>query len=68
MNDDRIEVVRPERAVRASGFPVRIEHEVIDDKLAGPVKQLRQGLFAVRSFENILFTYGFPRHLAPFLA
>jgi len=49
MNRNAIEIIGPERAMRASGVPFRIEHEMIDDELAGAVEQLRQSFFAIRS-------------------
>jgi hypothetical protein len=38
MNDDVVEVVRPERAMLAANVFVRPEHEVIHDELATPVE------------------------------
>src|SRR5262249_10566813 len=59
-----VEVVCPTRAVRASGIPARIEHEVIDEELASPVEEFGQGLFPVGSFEDVLLGHGFPGEFA----
>src|SRR6266852_332611 len=67
MDDYAVEVVCPERATRASLFPVRTEHEVIDDQLRTPRKEVGQRLFAVRSFENVLLVHSLPRQFAPLL-
>ena len=68
MNPDEIEVVSPERAMRASRIPFRIEHEVIDDQLARAAEELRQSFLAVRSFERVLLLDALPRQRAPVLA
>src|ERR1700722_9675175 len=68
MNRDAIEIVGPERAMRASRVPFRIEHEVIYDQLARAVEELRQSFLALRSFERVLLIDALPRQLAPFRA
>src|SRR5258708_39276505 len=67
VDDYSVEVVRPERATRASLLPVRTEHEVIDDQLRTPRKEVGQRLFAVRSLENVLLVHSLPRQFAPLL-
>src|SRR6266566_137224 len=50
----RLEVVGPERANRAAGLILRIEHEVVDEQLASAVEELGQGLLALRALEDVL--------------
>src|SRR6516164_1792063 len=63
-----VEVVGPERAMRTTCLPCRIEHEVINDQLAAAVQQLRQALPAVGSFEYVVLLDALPRQFAPLAA
>src|SRR5258708_32101211 len=67
VDDYSVEVVRPERATRASLFRFRTKHEVIDDQLRSSRKKVGQGLLAVRSLENVLLVHSLPRQFAPLL-
>jgi hypothetical protein len=40
------EAVGPQRAMRATGLVVRMEHEVIDDELAAAGKEIRECFLA----------------------
>jgi hypothetical protein len=40
VNDERVEVVRPERADRTTDVILRIEHEVVDEQLAPAVEEV----------------------------
>jgi hypothetical protein len=48
-----VEMIRKQRATRATLFPLRTEHEVIDDQLAEPLEEVAERPFAPRK------TYGF---------
>src|SRR6266536_5373237 len=65
MFDHRVEVVGPERADRAAGFVLGIEHEVIDDQLAAAVEELGQCLLAFGSVEDILLLDRLPGQRLP---
>src|SRR5258705_10556028 len=41
-------------APRAAFFPLRVEHEVIDDELLGTFKQIPEGLLAVWAVEDVI--------------
>src|SRR6266576_5646910 len=64
---DAVESVGPQRAVRAACCSARLKHEVIDNQLASSLKKFRQGLFSIRSLEDILFPDRLPRQRAPLL-
>src|SRR6516162_9743685 len=57
MDIDPVEIISPERTTRASLFPVRRKHEMIDHQLASALKQLRQGRLSVRPFKDIILLY-----------
>src|SRR5260370_29100551 len=65
VNDDVVEVVRPEGAVLASLFPLRRKHEVVDDELAPLAEEIGERLLAVRAVEDIRRGDLLPRQLAP---
>jgi len=54
--------------MRASGVPIRVEHEVIDDELACAFEQLRQSLLAAGSLEHVILVDTLPRQCAPLFA
>src|SRR5690348_13179363 len=64
MDNDWVEIVRPERAVLASRIPVRGEHEVVDDQLTFPLEQIRQCLSSIWTIKDIILFYLHPRKLA----
>src|SRR5215471_2014470 len=68
VHDYAVEIVRPTRAMRATGIPIWTEHEVIDDQLTAAVEQLRQGLVSVRPLEYIILAHALPGQLAALLA
>src|SRR5437870_1301074 len=77
VNRDAFEVVQPERARVAGrvGRPccvrprsLRIEHCVVDDELAPPLKDLAERLPTVLPFERILILDQLPRQFATLLA
>src|SRR6266566_1502772 len=55
MDDDRIEIIGPERAMRTPGLPIGPKHEVVDDELTAPVK-------------DIFLFHAFPWQIAALLA
>src|SRR5882724_12209641 len=63
-----VEVVDQERAVGATRLPPRAEHEVIDDQLAAPGKEVRQGLLPARSVEDVVLVHLDHREPAAFPA
>src|SRR6516162_1829305 len=67
MRVDAIEIVGPEGATFAPFLPIRGEHEVIDGQLMPAVEQLRQGLSAIGSFENIILVHPLPRQIPALL-
>src|SRR6516165_3980094 len=68
VHDYAVEIVRPTRAMRATGIPIRTEHEVIDDQLTAAVEQLRQGRVSLRALEYISLVHALPGQLAALLA
>src|ERR1700730_8722258 len=64
MDQDRVEIIRPERAALAAFCPAGVEHEMIYDQLLLACEQLAQALLAVGSFENILLVDPHPGKLA----
>src|SRR5436190_2433845 len=67
VENDRIEIVGPERADRAAGVVLRIEHEVVDEELATTVEELRQRLLPARAVEDVLLLDRLPRQGLPLL-
>src|SRR5216684_3889302 len=65
VNDDLVEVVRPERAVWTTLVPLRREHEVIDNELAPPTKELGESHRSLGTLEDILLLDFLPRQFAP---
>src|SRR5262245_48962140 len=63
MNGDPVEIISPERTTRASLFPVRRKHEMVDHQLASAFKQLRQGHLSIRPFKDIVLFYLDPGQL-----
>lgn len=55
MHKRSIEMIREERAARASSLPIRTEHEVIDDQLAAAIEEIGKRFPAGRRIENIVF-------------
>src|SRR5215203_4890507 len=51
------QVLRKVRATRASVFPLRVEHEVLDDELAVPLEHVEQTRLAVRPLENVVLLH-----------
>src|SRR5258708_1923831 len=68
MDEETVVAVRPERAAFAGRIPARIEHEVLDNELVPPRKQVGQRLLAVGSFEDVVPVHALPRQLAPLAA
>src|SRR5580658_9247248 len=68
VNRHRIEVVGQIGTALAALDPSRPHHEVIDDKLAAPVEEIGESLFAARPLEDILLLHALPRQLAPLAA
>src|SRR5205823_4167816 len=64
MDDVVVEVVGPERTVRAARLPLRQEHEVIDDELTAAVEEIGQRLLSVRAVEKVVLLHTLPRQLA----
>jgi hypothetical protein len=64
MHDESIIVVGPEGAALAPFLPIRAEHEVLDDELTFPRKELVQALLSVQPLEDILFVDADPRQSA----
>ncbi len=68
MHADTVVIVGPEGTGLASSFPVRTQHEMVDEQLAASGKELRQRLPAFGRVEHIGLGHGFPRQVAPPLA
>src|SRR5215472_13231656 len=51
--------------MRATGIPIRIEHEVVDNELAAAVKEIGERLPALAAFEDIFSFDALPRQRAP---
>jgi len=47
-------MIHVEGAARAGFFPLRTEHEVINDELAFAVEEIRERLFAAGGIENVV--------------
>src|SRR5215469_9432539 len=60
-----VEAVRPRRAGRAARRVVRAEHEVIDDQLRAPVKELSQRLWPLGGVEPVFLLDRHPGQRAP---
>jgi hypothetical protein len=65
VHDHTIEAVGPEGAAGAALLPVGPEHEVVDEQLAAPVEQVRQGARAVGIVEAVLLLDRYPGEPAP---
>jgi hypothetical protein len=65
MDVDAIEIVGPERTVRTARFPRRIEHEVVNRKLAAACEQLGELLPASGAVKFIVFRDSLPGQFAP---
>src|SRR5579862_1617278 len=68
VNDHAVDVVRLERAADARVLPTRAQHEMLDDELAAPGKQIAECLAAVWTFEHVFLVEPDPGEAAPFLA
>src|SRR5262249_4466792 len=68
MNDRAVEAVGPVRAVRATGVPGRIEHEVVDDQLTSSVEEVAERFTTVRAVKDIRLRDFFPWELTTSLA
>jgi len=66
MRDDSRHMIRQERAADAALFPVRAEHEVVDDQLAASVEQIGECFCALRRVERIGLVDLHPRQFAAF--
>ncbi|KAG0505898.1 MAG: hypothetical protein Udaeo_07340 [Candidatus Udaeobacter sp.] len=66
MRQDAVDVIDFKRAADALRLLPRPEHEVFDEKLAAPVKQLGQRDLAFRRVENVLLVDLYPRQRATF--
>src|SRR5262245_48495885 len=64
MHADAAETVGAQRAVRAPGFVVRMEHEVVDDQLSAAGEQSGERLFAVGTVELVDLRDALPRQAA----
>src|SRR5262249_61009216 len=60
-----VEAVRPRRAGRAARRVRRAEHEVIDDQLRAPVKELSQRLWPLGGVEPVVLLDRYPGQRAP---
>ena len=58
---DAVVVVGPERATRAAFFPVRTEHEMINQQLFPAGKQIGERYLAVGAFKYVVLVYFDPR-------
>src|SRR5215831_19454613 len=67
MDNDRGEIVRPERAVLAPRIPVGSKHEVVDDQLTSALEQVRQRLFSIWTVKDIILVQLHPRQLLPLM-
>ena len=65
MRERAINVIGQERAGRAALFPLRSEHEMVDDQLAVSVEKIGKRQLAVRSVEGIWFFNPLPGQLTP---
>src|SRR4029078_7883060 len=61
MHDHRIEIVGPERTMRAAGIPFRSKHEVVDEELASALKKIGQRFLSLRSVKHVSLLNFFPR-------
>ena len=61
----RVVMVGPERAVLASLFGLRREHEVIHEELVAPCEQLGERFRAVRPLENVALLDTLPGERPP---
>jgi hypothetical protein len=64
MDRGTVEMIGKKGAAWAALFPTRPEHEVIYDKLAAPIEQVSERLFALRPIEGILLFNLLPGQLA----
>src|SRR5258708_20934649 len=60
-----IEIVSPERAMRATFIPIRVKHEMVDDELAAALEELGQHLLAAWAGKRILLFNLLPWKVAP---
>src|SRR5579872_4758249 len=68
VNTDAVVTVRPERTAFAADIPIRAEHEVMDDELGSPGKQISQSLLARWAVENVRLLDEFPWQSTPLAA
>jgi hypothetical protein len=59
------DAVGQERAGLAALFPVRVEHEVVDQQLTAALEQVEQAGLAVRALEDVFLVNLDDRQLAP---
>src|SRR5262245_27244597 len=64
MHDDAVEVVGPERTVRAPRAPAGVVHEVVDDELAAAVEEVGQALLAAGPLEDVGLGHLLPGQVA----
>lgn len=67
MRERGLDGVGDRRVHGVAGLVARSEHEVVDEQLGSPVEQLGERLLAFLGIEPVLFAYGHPREVAPFL-
>jgi len=60
-----VEAIGHGRAGRAAGLVARPEHEVVDRELRAVIKQLHQGLGALRGLQRVLLVDRHPGKLPP---
>src|SRR5215472_13027438 len=68
MHIDAVEVIRPKGAVLAALLIVQVKHEVIDDQLALPSKEIGQRQRACWALKCVVLVGTFPRQVTPLLA
>jgi hypothetical protein len=68
MHDHAVQVIGPERTADAAFLPSRSEHEMLDDQLTAPGKQVAERLLAGRAVEGVRLLDLHPRQPATELA
>src|SRR5262249_43799058 len=65
MRESAGDMIGQERATRATFYPSRAEHEMIDDQLAASVEEVGERFLAVRPLEDVLLVDLDPGQFAP---